>query len=65
MLESHLIGGRKKATLGLKGKVVQHACGVVHQEDHWVFRSEGLGETEKVKQPSDEKSSPKMIKESP
>lgn len=65
MLESHLRGGRKKGTQGLKGKVVKDACSVVHQEDHWVFRSEALGETEKAKQPSDEKPSPNTIKKRP
>lgn len=66
LLESrHLQGGRERATLGVKGKVVKDACSVVHQEDHWAFRSEGLGEPEKAKQPSDGESSPNMIKKKP
>lgn len=65
LLETHLRGGRERATLGTKGKVVKGACSVVHQEDHLAFRSEGLREHEKAKQPSDEKSSPNMIKKRP
>lgn len=65
LLENHLREGRGRATLGEKGKVVKDACSVVHQEDHWAFTSEGLGEPEKAKQPSDEKSSPNLIKKGP
>lgn len=65
LLENHLREGRGRATLGEKGKVVKDACSVVHQEHRWAFRSEGLGEPEKAKQPSDEKSSPILIKKRP
>ena len=65
LLESHLRAGREKASLGAKGTAVKDACSVVHQGDHWAFRSEGLGEPENAKQPSDEKSFPNIIKKRP
>lgn len=34
LLESHLRGGRERATPGAKGKFIKDACSVVHQEDH-------------------------------